>query len=1096
MSRKAVQGYSEKILYDNSRFTGILATSDPTQEGYFKHLVNLDVSDTGQSVTPRKGFLTTTLCQNTLQHEPINLSSHAVVFREGNLQKHVVYDFDSDNAYAANLSAYDVVNKMIVIDHKILHTDWADVLAFLRREIPEVDTYAGTVNAGQLQTYVRQHLVLGATTEAIPIVDYYLVHKVVVRASIVDTSLGFEYPFLLEIYYRKDAVGALPADTLIFGAVDTAQHPTYVHTERNIASPRSIIPDPLQVLYTTETRPAGHASYLGQIYAQDATTGDYMISHVYPNKGYLLRPHFDLDPASYAVNDETAKWAFRFDIVNLSSRMSTEDQLRYDTIFKGPWCKYINNVTYPTFVFPRSTAADWSNADLSLRHNKETNYVITLVPKTVVGGSTDSYETVSGYTYPTAPTLTNHIARYTTWIGLIDTVTGKKTFRAAIEALGATALFYVFKITDATQLDAEINGDFEVFPVSAEAVITQGTGTYASHFKTGTEVLEMIDDGTLAFSAGVTFRTLPYVSNDTYHFESDPTVLRWWFCDLTCWGWSHPSGRAVTTLRYNLFNGKSQQLFCSMIDSPEYEVRMQTSWLMRPDLMPLLPDMKAEGFFETGYSIVFYMRPYTDSEISGKTVAEIETIKDSWATSSYLQTTQLIYGYDDLSVTAMPLVLTQEPYDIQNATGRLAFQGNRLAVWKGNSLFISEPGTYYHFKEANRKTFSEPIVKVLEYKKILLVFTTQHLYAVYETMITLTTAGTAGASVQTNITAFASQRVLYNIMTSPKYADAIQIFNQAVLFYSEDGQLFMIKPNTVIDDETRFTLQYFNKSANDILINYVNYINERLADYNNDTRVVKTDVQIKALLSVNYIKLFYYVPGVITYVLVYDVINNRYYSYDTLTFSEISDKMYVESGEMYLTIQNSKTLFSFPYTEPNQPDNIVDMSYSSDFKKTAIDALIDTGDLNMNNHLMKRFRDLHVTFKNLSASKLLFNAETVLDGIVSHPYYDMQLQVQDVGGVSYFVTVPKSNANELIDLVEANLISEVAASAFVRALSSGLFENENILMDFSDYTSSKLLTHRASVLGMGKVFRLKLQFVSKGAYKIQNFGIIYKERRV
>jgi hypothetical protein len=61
MARKAVQGYPEKSYYDNTRYLGIVATTDPLNEGLFKHMVNFDVSDTGQSVEPRDGFLTTIL---------------------------------------------------------------------------------------------------------------------------------------------------------------------------------------------------------------------------------------------------------------------------------------------------------------------------------------------------------------------------------------------------------------------------------------------------------------------------------------------------------------------------------------------------------------------------------------------------------------------------------------------------------------------------------------------------------------------------------------------------------------------------------------------------------------------------------------------------------------------------------------------------------------------------------------------------------------------------------------------------------------------------------------------------------------------------
>ena len=62
MARKAVQGYTEKSYYDNTKFLGTVATNDPVSEGYFRQLVNFDISDTGQSLTPRKGFITTALC--------------------------------------------------------------------------------------------------------------------------------------------------------------------------------------------------------------------------------------------------------------------------------------------------------------------------------------------------------------------------------------------------------------------------------------------------------------------------------------------------------------------------------------------------------------------------------------------------------------------------------------------------------------------------------------------------------------------------------------------------------------------------------------------------------------------------------------------------------------------------------------------------------------------------------------------------------------------------------------------------------------------------------------------------------------------------
>jgi len=261
-------------------------------------------------------------------------------------------------------------------------------------------------------------------------------------------------------------------------------------------------------------------------------------------------------------------------------------------------------------------------------------------------------------------------------------------------------------------------------------------------------------------------------------------------------------------------------------------------------------------------------------------------------------------------------------------------------------------------------------------------------------------------------------------------------------------------------------------------------------------RVTKNEIKIKALVSINFIKLIYYVPGVITYMLIYDVINNRYTAYDSLTFTDIFDKWFIESGDLFVTQQNNKLYFTIPYIENNIKDNYVDMTFTNNFKKEGINCLIDTGNMNLNNHLFKRFRDLHVTFKNLNSSNVLFNVETMIDEIIAKPFYNEQLQVIDSNNISYYVTVKKENNKDLIELVDVNQISELATDVVKYSLTNNLFENNNMLLDFSQYNSSKLLTHRTSILGLGKVFRLKLQFISKGLYKLQNFGIIYKERRI
>ena len=554
--------------------------------------------------------------------------------------------------------------------------------------------------------------------------------------------------------------------------------------------------------------------------------------------------------------------------------------------------------------------------------------------------------------------------------------------------------------------------------------------------------------------------------------------------------WINPiDGRIYKDLRTNVYyqwnNFSKQNGIFTVINSFDY------------------PDLNGPNFFDKGLSGIFYMRPYEDSELlnesgQSKTFEELETLKVAWGASSYRQTFNLTYGLDLLTVTYIEKQLTKEPLDIANSNNLAVFEDSQLLTWINNVLYISEPGRYYWFKATKKFEFGEEIVKAIQYKQLILVFTTQHLYAIYRVETISTRLNPATNQLEQDVTgvAWLKQIVLYNLLVNKEYADVIQIFNQMILFYSEDGQLFMIRPSSQIDDQTRFSIQYFNKAANDILKNYHIYINERLASYGSPMRVTKSEIKIKALVSINFIKLIYYVPGVITYMLIYDVINNRYTAYDSLTFTNVFDKWFIESGDLLVTEQNNKLYFTVPYVEVNTRDNHVDMSFTNNFKKEGINCLIDTGNMNLNNHLFKRFRDLHVTFKNLNAGNVLFNLETMIDEIVAKPFYDEKLQVIDTNNVSYYVTVKTEDKKDLIQLVDVNQISEVATDVVKYSLTNNLFENNNMLMDFSEYTSSKLLTHRTSILGLGKVFRLKLQFISKGLYKLQNFGIIYKERRI
>ena len=414
-----------------------------------------------------------------------------------------------------------------------------------------------------------------------------------------------------------------------------------------------------------------------------------------------------------------------------------------------------------------------------------------------------------------------------------------------------------------------------------------------------------------------------------------------------------------------------------------------------------------EGFFTNGYSVIFYMKPFKMSDVTKlNTTAKAQSMIDAWSTTPFISSLNVAYGYDNLTVTKLPIIQDEDALNIQSATDSIVFNQDTLVIWFKNNLYISEPGDYYYFKADSKHTFSENIVKVIQFKTILLVFTTQHLYAVYQTTLEMPgptsydSEGKATATT-TETTYWTKQTVLYNLFPSYKYADAIQVFNQMVLFYSEDGQLFLIKPSQQIDSETRFSIQYLNKACNDILLNYPKYINERLKHYNSPREVVADDVIIKVKSDLNTIKIFYSVPGLITYILIYDLLLNRYTAYDTMSYS---NPVILNHGEWYVTKPlisdgvTATTVFTFVKPFENDIDQRRDLSVLNNFQTEPIQCLIDTGTLNLNNHLRKRFKDVIVTLKNLSSSRLAYQVIPYIDDVKIDPVYGDQIQIQESFG--------------------------------------------------------------------------------------------------
>lgn len=1158
MARRAVQGYTEKSYYENTKFFGVLATNDPLNEGYFKHTVNFNISDTGMSVTPREGFLTTTI---TNEQSFITLSDNTVIYKDGNIQQYIIYDLTYRKGYVADISAYNVVDKLIPITKSIDNIDYNDVLEFLMLNHPYYISYYNELlenNAGEATArnstlneirYNLQNLKVCGTP--VSIIDINAVRKTVLKVTLPTPEEPKQFKFFLELYYRDEASGQYAENTLVLSATDTTQQPSVDSNERNLASFKSIIPEKKQIVYASNEAPDGFVDEFPIIYAE--TANGYLLNTYQTPADIKIIPRFALEKAV-----DGSQWAYAYEIIKRKTTPIWDSPLDTTVSYRSP-IFYLHNHQDAYTSFRISDTLEQSDTDYELINSAPLIVVVPARPNAPEYDAGDAwnktheeiylelYDRFSNYPEYNATakldelkalfqdvntkealieavqaipdryrfyldTFENTYRGYDTTLGtllsrdhlasdplLTKLSVGEDTYNGTIiqnnyadGTIGKKELLEFLKDSNDTQFM------FKFLPIAFEFSFFDPASADAIYAQFPTEYIRNISNGVASFYVYLAGNPFTVTSEDDtieLVYESGKNILVNKDYDINSFiELTHHEGfgreDSIFTedsngdlyTQFNLTISATEECETCGGDGlignePGSDIGIPcgvcggtgTITIPRPGEY-VFRKLNQQGFFTEGFTMIFYLISLTPNS---RYIPYTEFVERALASTPFIQTLSL--NKSAHPPTYITQMITKEPRDIQESVNYTTYNNERLVVWHNNTVYISEAGDYFYFKEEAKHEFGERVVKVIQFKNILLVFTVQHLYAIFETELQSTAEDSEGKTEVTSKIIWTSLPVLYNILTNEKYADAIQVFNQMVLFYSEDGQMFMIKPSTTIDSDTRFTLQYFNKSANDILLNYDEYINERLANYNIQERITKDQVQIKALLSVNFIKIFYYVPNLITYILIYDVINNRYTVYDTLSFTDIIDKLFIDSGELYLTRQDNKLYFSFPYTDIFKRDSITDMTITDNFRETAVSTLLDTGNINLNNHLNKRFLDFYVVFKNLSASKLLFSTEIVIDDVVSKPFYETRLEVKEIGGSSYFVPVAKVDEDDLIESIN---------------------DVSNTLMDFSDFNSNKLITRRASIRNVGKVIRLKMRFVSKGAYKIQTFGIVFKERRV
>lgn len=1186
MARKSVKGYSEKNYYDNTKFTGgVVATHDILNEGSFKHLVNFDISDMGQSLSPRKGFITTTL---KYKDEVITLSDSTIYFFDANIGKYIFIDFKKgsrDQAmryipciYKATL---DLNAEYITNVEKIDNLDTSELLPYLRSK----DTYNAVPEYGYML-----ELVPVDNNIAQSIIDEYGITKYIIKV----TTRNIQ--FWMSIVYREKETKyenvTYPANTVVLSYLNFDDTVNINTADRNIASGSSIIPNPIQVFYDEANEPPGFVETFPLIYVKQ--NDDYLLQTTQKLDGLEFIPHFALKE----ITDENYTWAYTYDIIStsLDSQYFDEEVVHRATLYDLKTNEIL--IDQPTELIDAYTKMYFETFDKYTKNKynyiytcsqskynmmlKELSKVMdknksideakytyilyitpyvdgTLTPVTFEKDYTNSdislEEVYTRFTGSTFEYDTEWVGEYVDHINeaiLNNSIMAKRsvsriqldlpescTRQSLIDLLKdySACRFYLKRIIDITEdyADPKVMGYDNIVQTALYSKMIAFEDQGLSYTELASTLKDIQDINTIFIK---TFNSVANISFSSQMITGDAFPNNTGLCKLfkglddsstffyfyfdaydTGTTYVHPFDTFVIN-EYDVY----AQLF-KLYENTEdvkrpilstdpmifnYELAYDqdtTGYVKYTEYKPYTPvniedalqhyygpsvfsksdgiikytyntsnliinTLSVSGYFDTGAHIKFYIikipkKEYIDNDTQLSEI--ISYTRNYFVNTGYVQSRQVILS--SVKPTTIIQRLEAEPADIATAKESLIFRsslGDCLVLYIGNKVYMSEPSYQYYFKYTGVYEYPEPIIKVIQYKDTLLVFTTQNLYSIYPTEITNSVENGTDEEgntkyVQVTTTVYATLPVLYNLMVDSRYKDAIQVYNQMVLFYSADGQMFMIKPSATIDSDTRFSIQYFNKSVNDILLNYKEYMQERLESYGIEG--VIEDVNIKVSVSINFIKIFYSAPGLMTYILIYDIINNRYYIYDTLDFTNVRDFWYNDGFEVYVSKRDNFMYFT------QQLNEYADTSQYYNFTQHGIETELDTGTINLNNHLKKRFKDIHVMYKNITADTLKFSVDTYVDDVPVYIDIQSSIEVRSVASKDTYVVVDSDN--------KVNLLEENTA-----------------LFDFSKYNSNRILTHRTNIVSRGKTFRTQFHFNSTGLYKIMGYGIIYKEHTV
>ena len=427
-----------------------------------------------------------------------------------------------------------------------------------------------------------------------------------------------------------------------------------------------------------------------------------------------------------------------------------------------------------------------------------------------------------------------------------------------------------------------------------------------------------------------------------------------------------------------------------------------------------------------------------------------------------------------------------------------------------NVIYMSDAGgnlTYFPFRRALDQ-FASNIVHVEPVKQGLMVFTTSDIYLAYEV-------------VDENEQVFFQADIVYsNLSIAPHHRNTVRGVGRDVIFMAENS-VVTLRPNPYVNDVRDMFLQDLSRDIQDILENPTPYITRRLMFYGTSGDIFTVDWKptIEYYAVVRNEKVHFYmsidlpIDQPMMFVLNYDREYRRWTTYDTRACSfPVHHALFDPNEGVHMLMRNDRTIQrgttlvlneglnlwdfddGFGRYFDTKPLKIVDGEFiyatalkEEDFNhiKQPIHIYINTGFMNTNPHLNKRFYKSYLELRNIDAIEVPMTIEFNVDGRVRQTSNELRINhIQDPASPNY-----GQITDEFVQVYDFEPFA-IAANTFMEGGTS--FQTWQISMH--RFGPLNKLRINFGISGRGRNPNLEFALKVTGKLEIYGFGVVYKEQ--